>query len=52
MKTLKKDNLIAYVYETRAEMGAAAAKCAADAINAVLREGVCKRRVCRSPLTE
>ena len=38
MRTLEKDNLIAQIYETRAEMGAAAAKCAADAINAVLRE--------------
>ncbi len=37
MKMIKKDNLVAYIFPTRKEMGAAAARCAADAINEVLR---------------
>ena len=36
IKTLKTENLDTYVYETRTEMGQAAAKYAADAINKIL----------------
>ena len=38
IKTIKREKLDTFVYDTRAEMGAAAAKEAANAINAVLEE--------------
>ncbi|MBQ7387558.1 MAG: glucosamine-6-phosphate deaminase [Clostridia bacterium] len=37
-KTIKTDNLVTYAYDTRKEMGAAAAECARDAINSVIAE--------------